>query len=214
MASIYKKVPLYKVVKTREDNNPNLSKVYKLQSNHTCNKSRVEIHKDIGKYGIEFTIDKTIPEFNNGAEKCDLNWSDSFAEFENMLQGHHRTAWKQVLHKHFPEPVDATVPVPTEQDCNQEETFHGAIQLFIQQMLNKKKPRDRQYIYLQPGRDYVFRKPMMQTPMEHLQRFKEMIRMAEALPGGDMHPPNQALQLEWFYMSFHKEDRAKYVESS
>jgi hypothetical protein len=29
-----------------------------------------------------------------------------------------------------------------------------------------------------------------------------------------MHPPNQALQLEWFYMSFHKEDRAKYIESS
>ena len=28
-----------------------------------------------------------------------------------------------------------------------------------------------------------------------------------------MHPPNQALQLEWFYMSFHKEDRAKYLES-
>ncbi len=28
-----------------------------------------------------------------------------------------------------------------------------------------------------------------------------------------MHPPNQALQLEWFYMSFHKADRAKYVES-
>ncbi len=28
-----------------------------------------------------------------------------------------------------------------------------------------------------------------------------------------MHPPNQALQLEWFYMSFHKEDRAKYVKS-
>ncbi len=28
-----------------------------------------------------------------------------------------------------------------------------------------------------------------------------------------MHPPNQALQLEWFYMSFHKGDRAKYMES-
>jgi hypothetical protein len=39
-----------------------------------------------------------------------------------------------------------------------------------------------------------------------------MIQMAEALPAGDMHPPNQAFQLEWFYMSFHKEDRAKYVE--
>jgi hypothetical protein len=40
-----------------------------------------------------------------------------------------------------------------------------------------------------------------------------MIRMAEALPAGDMHPPNQVLQFEWFYMSFQKEDRAKYVES-
>ncbi len=38
--------------------------------------------------------------------------------------------------------------------------------------------------------------------------------MAASLPAGDMHPPNQALQLEWIYMAFHKEDRAKYVESS
>ncbi len=67
-------------MKTWEDNNPNLSEVYKLQSNNTHNKSQVEIHKDKGKYGIEFTIDKTIPEFNKGAEKCNLNnWSDSFA---------------------------------------------------------------------------------------------------------------------------------------
>jgi hypothetical protein len=79
MASTYQKVPLYKVVKIWEDNDLNLSKVYKLQSNNTRNKSRVEIHKDNGKYGIEFTIDKTIPEFNKGAEKCDLNnWSDPF----------------------------------------------------------------------------------------------------------------------------------------
>jgi hypothetical protein len=212
MASIYEKLPLYKVMKTWEDNDPNLSEVYKLQSNNSCNKSRVEIHKDNSKYAIKFTIDKTIPKFNKGAEKCNLNWSNSFAEFENVLQGHHRTAWKQVLHEHFPEPVDATVPVPAEQDCNLEENFHQAIQLFIQQMLNKKKPRDRQYIYLQPGGDYVFQKPMMQTPVERLRRFEETIRTAEALPAGDMHPPNQALQLEWFYMSFHKEDRAKYVE--
>ena len=38
MASIYEKVPLYKVVKTWDDNGPNLSKVYKLQSNNPCNK--------------------------------------------------------------------------------------------------------------------------------------------------------------------------------
>jgi hypothetical protein len=37
--------------------------------------------------------------------------------------------------------------------------------------------------------------------------------MAEALPAGDMQLPNMVLQLEWFYMSFHSEDQAKYVES-
>ncbi len=85
-----------------------------------------------------------------------------------MLQGHHKTAWKQVLHEHFPEPVDATVPVPAMQDCSLEENLHQAIQLFIQQMLNKKKPRDRQYIYMQPSRDNVFQKLMMQLPVNHL----------------------------------------------
>ncbi len=85
-----------------------------------------------------------------------------------MLQGHHKTAWKQVLHELFPVPVDATVPVPAMQDCSLEENFHRAFQLFIQQTLNKKKPRDRQYIYLQPGGDYVFQKPMMQSLAEHL----------------------------------------------
>ncbi len=85
-----------------------------------------------------------------------------------MLQGHHKTAWKQVLHEQFPEPVDATVPVPATQDRSLEENFHRAIQLFIQQTLDKKRPPDRQYIYMQPGRDHVFQKPMMQSPVKHL----------------------------------------------
>jgi hypothetical protein len=118
MALIYEKVPLYKVIKAWDDNDPNLSEAYKLQSNDLQNKNRVKIHKDNGKYGIKFTIDKTIPKFNKGADKCDLNWSDSFVEFENVLQGHHKTAWKQVLHEHFPEPVNVMVPGLTSQDCS------------------------------------------------------------------------------------------------
>ena len=78
-------MPLYKVVKAWDNSNPNLSECYKLQSNDLQNKSCIEIHKDNGKYGIEFTIDKTIPKFNKGAEKCGLTWSDSFVEFKNVL---------------------------------------------------------------------------------------------------------------------------------
>ncbi len=69
MALIFEKVRLYKVVKAWDGNGPNLSEVYKLLSNNPQNKKCAEIHKDNGKYGIEFTIDKTIPEFNKGAEK-------------------------------------------------------------------------------------------------------------------------------------------------
>ncbi len=68
LALIFEKVLLYEVVKAWDNKNPNLSKIYKLQSNNPQNKSRVEIHKANGKYGIKFTIDKTIPKFNKGAE--------------------------------------------------------------------------------------------------------------------------------------------------
>ncbi len=72
MASIYEKVPLYKVVKAWEDNNSNLSEVYTLQSNDPRNKSCIEMHKDNGKYGIKFTIHKTIPKFNKEAGNLTL----------------------------------------------------------------------------------------------------------------------------------------------
>ncbi len=61
MASIYERVPLHKVAKAWDKNNPNLSEVYKLQSNNPPNKSCIEINKDNCKYGIEFTIEKNDP---------------------------------------------------------------------------------------------------------------------------------------------------------
>ncbi len=144
MASIYECPPFYKGEK-KWDDNVTLLEVYKLRSNNPRNKNLVEIHKDNGGYSIGFTVDKTIPEFNQGAEKCELTWIDSFTEFENVLQGQHRTVWKQTLHEHFPEHVNATRPVPSNQDCNLDENFCRAILLFLQRTRNEKKPRDRQY---------------------------------------------------------------------
>jgi hypothetical protein len=59
-------------------------------------------------------------------------------EFENLLQGQHKRAWKHVLHEHFLEPVNVTQPAPLAQSHNLEENFHQAVKLFIQLMLNKK----------------------------------------------------------------------------
>ena len=40
-----------------------------------------------------------------------------------------------------------------------------------------------------------------------------MLRIAELLPAGDLATPNSALQVEWFYTSFHKSDCSEYVRS-
>jgi hypothetical protein len=40
-----------------------------------------EIHKDSGQFGIEFTLDKTINDFIRGAEKVDLDYTESLQEF-------------------------------------------------------------------------------------------------------------------------------------
>jgi hypothetical protein len=85
MVSIYEGPPIYKG-KKKWDNNDTLSEVYKLGSNNPKNKNLVEIPKDNGGYSIKFTVNKTIPEFNQGAEKCELTLVDSFTEFENVLQ--------------------------------------------------------------------------------------------------------------------------------
>jgi hypothetical protein len=65
--------------------------------------------------------------------------------------------------------------------------------------------------YMQPGGDYPFQKDLMTPPRMHARQFKEMLRIAKALPAGNWPKPSEAPALEWFYMSFHKNDRNKFV---
>jgi hypothetical protein len=91
--------------------------------------------------------------------------------------------------------------------------FQRAIDLFLLRTLKEQKLRNCQYIYLAPGGDYGIHKDLLTSPMDHLHHFQEMLRISELLPAGDIPPPNAALQVEWFYMSFHCSDRSEYVRS-
>jgi hypothetical protein len=101
MASIYE-IPPHFVLEKTWDEKTRLPKTYKLQSSDSWNKIKAKVHQDSGKLGVEFTIDKTIPEFEKGAKKVNLNYAHSFVEFKNVLQEEYKTAWKQVVHEHLP----------------------------------------------------------------------------------------------------------------
>jgi hypothetical protein len=189
-----------------------LPEVYKLQSNEPHNKYKAEIHKDDGLLGIEFTLNKTISEFIRASEKLNLDYVKSFAEFGNVLLSCYQTDWKQVLHEYFPEPVDPEV-VKLAHDHALAKNFLRAIDLFLICTLNKKKTRDRKYNYLAPGGDHGVHKELLTSPLDHLHRFKEMLCITKLLPKGDIPMPNAALQVQWFYMSFHCSDHAEYVRS-
>ena len=132
MASIYEKLPLFNSQKTWNEKTI-LPKVYKLMSSNPHNKNKAKIHKDSGLFGIEFTVDKMIPDFNKGADKVELDYANAFIKFENVLEGTLNLVWKYVLKEHFPEPIDdsAGVLLP-ESNRNYKDSFQSAIELFLQ----------------------------------------------------------------------------------
>jgi len=203
MASIYEKPPLFKLQKTWNEKTI-LPEVYKLTSPNPRNKNKAETHKDSGLHRIEFTVDKTIPDFNKGANKVELDYATAFVEFENMLEGTLNSAWKYVLKEHFPEPMDDPTGVLSleSNNRNSKESFQKAIKLFLQRSMYEKKLCDRQLIYYQPGGDFQVRKDLGTSAIEHRHRFDELLRVAELLPAEDITMPNESLTLELFLYDF------------
>ena len=110
-----------------------LPEVYKLTSPNPRNKNKAKIHKDSGLFGIEFTVDKMIPDFNKGADKVELDYANAFIKFENVLEGTLNLVWKYALKEHFPEPIDdSTGVLLPESNRNSKDSFQSAIELFLQ----------------------------------------------------------------------------------
>jgi hypothetical protein len=87
------------------------------------------------------------------------------------------------------------------------------VRLFICTILDCETPRDVQYVYLAPGGDHQIRKDLLMALRDHARRFKEMLRIAELLPPGETPPPSEKLAVQWYYMTYHRADRAEYVKS-
>ena len=53
--------------------------------------------------------------------------------------------------------------------------FKRVIELFIKKILDNRKPRDLQYIYMAPGGNYRLEKDLLTLPRVHSHCFKEML---------------------------------------
>jgi hypothetical protein len=81
-----------------------LPEKYKFQGTNTWNKA--EVHIVSGTLGMEFFLERTLPEFNQAGTRLDWSWSKSFSKFENVLCDGYCTTWLEVLTDHFPEPLE------------------------------------------------------------------------------------------------------------
>ena len=154
---------------------------------------------------MEFFYEKTLPYFIQAATRLDWDWYETFSQFENVLEGSYKPAWREVLKDHF---SDETAIV--EKD---EAGFHQAVRIFVCTILNSEMPRDVQYVYLALGGDHQIRKDLFMAPRNHVRHFKEMLRIAELLPPGKTPPPSKKLTVQWYYMTYHRTNHAEYVKS-
>ena len=202
MASIFEKEPIFSHERLWDDTTK-LPEKYKFSGRA----GKAEVHMDSGSLGMEFFYEKTLPDFVQAATKLDWDWYETFSQFENVLEGSYKTAWREVVRDHF---SDESAIVEMQND---EAGFHRAVRLFVCTILDSETPRDVQYVYLAPGGDHQIRKDLLTAPRDHARRFKEMLRIAELLPPGETPPPSEKLAVQWYYMTYHRADRAEYVKS-
>ncbi len=187
------------------DDTSKLPEKYKFQGRN----AKAEVCIDSGTLGMEFFLEKTLAQFNQPGTRLNWSWEETFSEFESVLGDSYRTTWNEVLNDHFPEPLEEV----STQTRSKKEDFDQAIKLFIKKSLDNKKPLDLQYIYMAPGGNYRLGKDLLTSPHVHSHHCKEMLQIAELLPAGNIPKPSDELSLQWYYMSYHKNDREKFVLS-
>jgi hypothetical protein len=128
MASNYEKEPIFLLEERTKDNSTKLPEKYKFQGTNTRNKA--EVHINSGTLGMEFTLERTLPEFNQAGARLDWSWSESFLEFKNVLGDGCHTTWLEVHTYHFPKPLKnepkATCKLKRQ---NMKENFYPAISI-------------------------------------------------------------------------------------
>ena len=96
MASIFEREPIFSHERPWDDST-RLPEKFKFSGTS----GKAEVHVDSGSLGMEFFYEKTLPDFIQAATKLNWTWAETFSEFENVLAGSYKTAWREVVKDHF-----------------------------------------------------------------------------------------------------------------
>ena len=105
MASNYEREPIFVLERTWDDSTK-LPEKYKFQGSGANRSLKAEVCIDSGTLGMEFFLDRTLPQFHQAGSRLEMSWPEAFLEFENVLGDSYRTTWQEVLAEHFPEPLN------------------------------------------------------------------------------------------------------------
>ncbi len=95
------------------------------------------------------------------ATKLNWSWYMTFSEFENVLAGSYKTAWREVAKDHF---SDESNIIET---LNDEAGFYKAVRIFVCTILDSETPRDVQYVCLAPCGDHRILKDLLTAPRDN-----------------------------------------------
>jgi hypothetical protein len=86
MASNYEKEPIF-LLDRKWDNSTKLPEKYDFPGRN----SKAKVCIDSGTLGMEFFLEKTLPQFNQAGSRLDWSWQETFPEFENVLGDSYQT---------------------------------------------------------------------------------------------------------------------------
>jgi hypothetical protein len=156
---------------------------------------KIEVPRDDGTRGIEFTINVTIAEFNKAAAKLTYSGQDMFENFDLCLTGTLEQRWKKII-RSIPN-NQKTIP-----------RFQRALQEFYQDWVGPGQ-RDVLRYWL----EYGMKKPRSISPLDHSERLEELASLHNQLDG--IHPEIDENAKKQIFLATHPAKfRTEYAKSA
>lgn len=156
----------------------------------------IEVTPDLGKYGIEFLLALTMPQYNTPRKEQEWTGKEMFDHFSQVVTSDSKTDWEETLKQDYHGETEGTG-----------QNWTNAMDKFMRRYLNCHKPRDIMLRFME-GR--CTKKALMPV-IVHMCCWKESLHHMKKLPKGVKPNPMEEEIKEWFYRSFCKPHHREFI---